>query len=106
MKIDNSSIRKLIKRYMDGLTTNEEEKQLADFFANGEIPNDLMPYRDMFDMIATPTNSPSTEDVDNYFAHNGIMKEEIKHQLQRECTGPYRNMGKYHAAIRDAQCDV
>lgn len=75
----------LIKRYIDGLTTNEEEKSLADFFANGEIPDDLMPYRDMFDLIASPTNSPSTEDVDIYFADNGIMKEQIKHH-------PYRIM--------------
>jgi hypothetical protein len=68
---------------MDGLTTNEEEKQLADFFANGEIPDDLMPYRDMFDLIAAPANSPSTEDVDNYFADNGITKEGMKHHSHR-----------------------
>src|SRR5574344_1463922 len=85
MKTNNDRIRMLIKRYIDGLTTNEEEKSLADFFANGEIPDDLMPYRDMFDLIASPTNSPSTEDVDIYFADNGIMKEQIKHH-------PYRIM--------------
>jgi hypothetical protein len=83
MKTDNSRIRTLIRQYMDGLTTNEEEKLLADFFANGEVPDDLMPYRDMFDLIATPTNSPSTEEVDNYFADNGITKEEMKHHAHR-----------------------
>lgn len=73
----------LLKRYMDGLTTNEEEKLLAHFFANGEIPDDLMPYRDMFDLIATPADSLSAEDVDNYFAENGITKEETKHHSHR-----------------------
>ena len=41
-------IEELMKRFFKGETTNAEERQLYDFFAQNEIPEALRPYKDMF----------------------------------------------------------
>lgn len=37
-----------IERFLDAETTLEEEQMLYDFFAQDNIPDDLLPYREMF----------------------------------------------------------
>ncbi len=38
----------MIERFLDGETTNSEERELYDFFASGDVPAELEPYREMF----------------------------------------------------------
>lgn len=40
-------MRVLMQRFLEAETTVEEERRLCAFFLNGEIPADLLPYRDM-----------------------------------------------------------
>lgn len=40
-------MRVLMQRFLEAETTVEEERRLYAFFLNGEIPADLLPYRDM-----------------------------------------------------------
>lgn len=52
MNKDMDNIRHLINKYMDGETTTEEHQILARFFRKTDnLPNDLLPYRDMFAMF-------------------------------------------------------
>lgn len=52
MHKDIDNIRYLINKYMNGETTTEEHQTLARFFRETDnLPNDLLPYRDMFEMF-------------------------------------------------------
>ena len=43
-----TDIRTLIKRFMDGQTSIEEEDRLAEYFNTHEVDEDLLPYKQMF----------------------------------------------------------
>ena len=43
-----TDIRTLIKRFMDGQTSIEEEDRLAEYFSTHEVDEDLQPYKQMF----------------------------------------------------------
>jgi len=43
----------LVQKYFDGETTLEEERLLGDFFMQGPVPEELMPYREWFAGLAT-----------------------------------------------------
>lgn len=43
-----TDIRTLIKRFMDGQTSIEEEDRLAEYFSTHEVDEDLLPYKRMF----------------------------------------------------------
>jgi len=55
---DKNNIENLLERFFEGTTTNQEEKQLYDFFTKEEIPDELKKYKPVFE----------------YF-HSGIIKE-------------------------------
>jgi hypothetical protein len=44
----NRHMEELVERFLDGRTTNAEERELYNFFAGGEVPAHLEPYRKMF----------------------------------------------------------
>jgi hypothetical protein len=44
----NKRMEKLVGRFLDGATTIAEERELYDFFADGDVPEHLEPYREMF----------------------------------------------------------
>ncbi len=46
--MDYNNIRKLLDKYWEGESSVQEEAQLRDFFAGTEIPEDLKPYRPLF----------------------------------------------------------
>lgn len=49
MKVhEKEYIRRLIEKFMDGRTDIDEEKWLAEFFRNKEVPEEWADYRDMF----------------------------------------------------------
>ncbi len=45
---DISQIRSLIDRFMEAETSIAEEKRLSDYFASGNVAEELLPYREMF----------------------------------------------------------
>ncbi len=48
-----SPIKILVDKYLDGISTLEEEKQLTDYFNSGEIEPEHLPYRKMFEYFAS-----------------------------------------------------
>lgn len=46
--MDYKNIKQLLERYWQCETSLEEENQLRDFFTNGEVPPELMPYKELF----------------------------------------------------------
>lgn len=46
--MDYKNIKQLLERYWQCETSLEEENQLRDFFTNGEVPSEFMPYKDLF----------------------------------------------------------
>lgn len=48
MKQEYKHIEDLLERFFDGLTSNAEEKELYDFFANKDIPEHLISYKPVF----------------------------------------------------------
>jgi len=63
MKQDYKKIEELIERFFDGQTSNEEERELYDFFSSENVPEHLLPYRQVFAYFET-----------------GIKEEESNHQ--------------------------
>ena len=44
----DNDIKKLVERFMDGLTTIEEEKKLAEYFRTHEVSDQWQEYKEMF----------------------------------------------------------
>ncbi|MCL1932709.1 MAG: hypothetical protein FWF53_02700 [Candidatus Azobacteroides sp.] len=53
MEQDYKKIEELIDRFFEGQTTNEEERELYDFFSSENIPESLLPYRPIFAYFET-----------------------------------------------------
>src|SRR5690606_38002471 len=51
----NTDIRKLIDRYFEGETTTLDEQMLRDYFANENVPQDLMMLAPLFEFISNQT---------------------------------------------------
>lgn len=51
--IMENTVGRLLKKYMDGLTTNAEEKTLRDYFSNPSaiVPEEWKPYRALFSFV-------------------------------------------------------
>lgn len=62
-----NTVGRLLKKYMDGLTTNAEEKTLRDYFSNPSaiVPEEWKPYRALFSFVG--------EQREEFFG--GSMKE-------------------------------
>jgi hypothetical protein len=48
MKEKYKHIEKLLERFFEGYTSNTEERQLYDFFADKDVPDHLLPYKPLF----------------------------------------------------------
>lgn len=48
MKMDKEQAEKLIKKFMDGSTTMDEESALYRYFASGDVDDDLAEWKDYF----------------------------------------------------------
>lgn len=75
-KIEKERIVDLLHRYMNGETSNEDEALLADYFKHEEVDEELQPYKEMFELLAMPEDTPSQEEVDQFFEKNGISKKQ------------------------------
>ena len=45
---NENTIRALLRRFMDGETSLDDERLLAEYFRDHPVPEDLRPYHDMF----------------------------------------------------------
>lgn len=71
MHKDIDNIRHLINKYMDGETTTEEHQILARFFRETDnLPNDLLPYRDMFAMFDAGMPDFTDEELSSMLEEN------------------------------------
>ena len=76
MNKDLDYIKKLIDRYMNGETSIREQDILAEFFSSSDIPDELKPYRAMFDTLSEPISQPSDEEIDGFALANCIKIRE------------------------------
>ena len=53
MKEEILKINHLLERFYDGLTSNEEEKELYSFFGRDDIPDELIPHKPVIQYFAT-----------------------------------------------------
>lgn len=53
MKITEYNYMSFVDKFLDGLTTNEEEQALYRWFSRHDIPNEARPYREMFDWYSS-----------------------------------------------------
>ena len=66
MKVDIQHIEKLLDRYMEGENTQDELRELKDYFLQTkDIPENLLPYKEMFEVLEKPTTIPSVEALDS-----------------------------------------
>ena len=66
MKVDIQHIEKLLDRYMEGENTQDELRELKDYFLQTkDIPESLLPYKEMFEVLEKPTTIPSVETLDS-----------------------------------------
>lgn len=59
-RLEAKDIQPLLDRYLDGKTTQQEQQLLAQFFAlTVELPENLLPYKEMFELLVEPDIVPS-----------------------------------------------
>ena len=69
MKVDIQHIEKLLDRYMEGENTQDELRELKDYFQQTkDIPESLLPYKEMFELLEKPTIIPSVEALETLAA--------------------------------------
>ena len=66
MKVDIQHIEKLLDRYMEGENTQDELRELKDYFLQTkDIPENQLPYKEMFEVLEKPNIIPSVEALDS-----------------------------------------
>ena len=71
-KVTSENVQEYLNRYMNGESTQEELKLLKEFFGSTkELPADLRPYAQMFEMLEEKTQTPSVEAL-NRFAEGEV----------------------------------
>lgn len=78
-----NTVGRLLKKYMDGLTTNAEEKTLRDYFSNPSaiVPEEWKPYRALFSFVGEQRKEffgGSMEEADG-----GAMEEKVSGEDKR-----------------------
>ena len=58
-------IEKLLERYYDGLTSEEEEARIAGFFRDGDVPDSLKVEQDFFMTLHGCKTTPLAERLDH-----------------------------------------
>lgn len=78
-----NTVGRLLKKYMDGLTTNAEEKTLRDYFSDPSaiVPEEWKPYRALFSFVGEQREEffgGSMEEADG-----GAMEEKVSGEGKR-----------------------
>jgi len=63
MKQDYKRIEELIERFFEGQTTNEEERELYDFFSSENVPEPFLSYRPIFAYFETGIKEESDHQI-------------------------------------------
>ncbi len=84
-----TDIRTLIKRFMDGQTSIEEEDRLAEYFSTHEVDEDLQPYKQMFAWFdeGMPLKSRLTSESAGKQATSQPSQDSQSSQLPRKILG-------------------
>ena len=66
-KVTQENVRELLRRYMEGESTQAEQRQLREYFdGEQDLPEDLVPFAQMFAIIDEETPTPSVEALDRF----------------------------------------
>lgn len=66
-KVREDNIRELLVRYMEGESSQEEQRVLREFLRNAEeLPADLEPYAQMFAILDEKPQAPTVEALDRF----------------------------------------
>ncbi|MBO7099291.1 MAG: hypothetical protein J6W21_05440 [Bacteroidaceae bacterium] len=80
-KITSENVQEYLDRYMSGESTQEEQKALSKYFADTkDLPAELIPYAQMFDMLDEKPQTPSVEAL-NRFAEGQTVKPQQRVRL-------------------------
>ena len=75
---EETNIRELLARYMDGDCTQEELKALKEYFrSTKDLPADLRPYAQMFAVIDEKQPTPSVEALDRFAESQVAVRRRI-----------------------------
>ena len=67
MNRDITHIQELLDRYMDGENTQEELRELKEYFLHtDDIPHEFLPYKEMFELLEKPTVIPSVKALEAF----------------------------------------
>ena len=80
-KITSENVQEYLDRYMNGENTQEEQKALKEYFVGTkDLPADLLPYAQMFEMLDEKPETPSVEAL-NRFAEGQKVKPQRRLRL-------------------------
>lgn len=66
-KVTSENVQVYLARYMEGESTQEEQRLLKEFFGNTkDLPADLRPYAQMFVVLEEKPQTPSVEALDRF----------------------------------------
>jgi ferric-dicitrate binding protein FerR (iron transport regulator) len=66
-KVTSENVQELLTRYMEGESTQEEQKALRQYLSNAEkLPEELRPYARMFSLLEEKPQTPSTEALNRF----------------------------------------
>ena len=98
MKHSRDYIAGLLDKFVDGLTTEAEEQNLAEYFDTAdEIPTEWESYKEMFMSFKTDGYDFSEEEVEAWIAPEAPMRATPKHSM---------NMWRWAAAVASAAAVV
>ena len=103
-------VREALDRYMEGLNTQQDLAMLKDFFnSSKEIPDDLLPYRELFAVLGKEAAKPSAEALVRLLKSGTERRIRIWHWLAAACaaalavvlTAPPRQIPDTSATLAD-----
>ncbi len=75
----NGNINDLLARYMEGETTQEEQRLLAEYLKGTDpLPNEMKPYKQMFDLIDERPEVPTAKALERFAEAQDPSKPPLK----------------------------
>ena len=75
----NGNINDLLARYMEGETTQEEQRQLAEYLRETDpLPAEMKPYKQMFDLISERPEVPTAKALERFAEGQDPSKPPLK----------------------------
>lgn len=95
------NIRQLIGRFMQGLTSIEEEERISQWFAvHTDVSDDLKPYQQMFAYFDKGMPIDEQMPIDKQMSENEQLSEDKQIPVEEEIRKPLRN----HSRLRPLWC--